>query len=91
MPVLCLRAMVVQQLRVAQVARGAQVALQHSLAQVAREVALMVMPQRLGPAEQNTLVMQLWLATMRFPWLRGFGQELLEHFLQVNEAVMDPV
>ena len=52
MPVLCLRAMVVQQLRVAQVARGAQVALQHSLAQVARapEVALTVMPQWLGPA-----------------------------------------
>ena len=70
---------------------GAQVALQHSLAQVAREVALMVMPQRLGPAEQNALVMQLWLATMRIPWLRGFGQELLEHFLQVNEALMDPV
>ena len=48
----------------------AQVALQHSLAQV-----VMVMPQRLG----------------RAPVLRGLGQELLEHFLLVIEAVMDPV
>ena len=84
-PCACGKAMV--HLRVAQVARVAHAALQHSLAQV----ALMVMPQQLGPAERNALVMQLWLATMGLPGLRGFGQELLEHFLQVNEALMDPV
>ena len=35
----------------------------------------MAIPQRLGPTKQNGLVMQLWR-------LSGFGQELLEHFLE---------
>ena len=49
------------------------------------QVALMVM---LGPAT-DALVMQLWLALVRFA-----GQELLEHFLEapVRDAVVtDPV
>ena len=38
-------------------------------------MATLAIPQRLGLAKQNGLVMQLWR-------LSGFGQELLEHFLE---------
>ena len=79
-------------LGVAQAAQVAQLARQRSLAQVTQveQVAMMVMPQWLGSV-QNALVMQLWLDVIQSPGLHGFGQELLEHFLPVNEAVIDPV
>ena len=69
-------------LGLAQAVQVAQVALQHSLAQVR---VMMVMPQRLGRMNEAVLAASGALV------LRGLGQELLEHFLLVNEAVMDPV